>query len=137
MNAAPGYENFSYLGIFCVGKVPSLLKFMQKMNPSKWYLWSMLSYLSIFFLPCVNIWMSVCNILCTDFCAFSLANFVRCIIVTKVLKSMVGFFLNETHKAANIYIISTPAVSSLSLTLSLSPNEEGKVMYFVFNLITF
>lgn len=125
MNTAPGYDNFSYLGIFCVGKVPSLLKFMQKMNPSKWYLWSMLLYLSIFFLS--SLWTSGClfAILCTDFCAFSHENCVICIIVKKVLKDLF-FFQNETQKAAYIHILTfTPDVSSLSL----SPGKWGGKSY--------
>lgn len=127
MNTAPGYDNFSYLGIFCVGKVPSLLKFMQKMNPSKWYLWSMLSYLSIFFLS--SLWTSGClfAILCTDFCAFSLEN---CVIMHYCPKSFEGyvFFQNETYLHQMFH---------LSLSLSLLANEEGKVTHFVFYPIYF
>ena len=39
MKVASGYDSLSYSGIFCFGKHPSLLKFIQKMNPSKWFIY--------------------------------------------------------------------------------------------------
>lgn len=39
MKVPSGYDSLSYSGIFCFGKHPSLLKFIQKMNPSKWFIY--------------------------------------------------------------------------------------------------
>lgn len=141
MNAAPGYDNFSYLGIFCVGKVPSLLKFMQKMNPSKWYLRSMLLYLSNFFIQLVNIWMSVCNIIYRFLCIF----FCELCEMHYCPKSFEGYgvFLKIRHIRQ---LISTSYLHQRSLSvslffLSLSPGKWGgrreKSCYLYFIRYTF
>lgn len=126
MNTAPGYDDFSYLGIFCVGKVPSLLKFMQKMNPSKWYIWSMLLYLSIFFYPACE-HLDVCLQYYVQIFVHFLMRIVWYALLSKKFWRICFFFQNETQKAAYIHITFTPDVSSLSL--SLSPGKWGGKSY--------
>lgn len=127
MNTAPGYDNFSYLGIFCVGKVPSLLKFMQKMNPSKWYLWSMLSYLSIFFYPACE-HLDVCLQYYKQIFVHFLLRIVWYALLSQKFWRIWFFFQNETYLHQMFH---------LSLSLSLLANEEGNVTHFVFYPIYF